>query len=298
MLCQNCGKSIVDTARFCSFCGAQQRAEPSSQAASGETSARSSVRDDAFEASDVTVILPRRRANSLVEQVAQHANEPPSVSPASKTTFDMPAAHRWSGPAIRIGGAAAIVIIAVVAAAAFYAKRPATPAAEVASVPASPTLPMPAPAPSATQGGEPDGGSRGPETPTILSIDVANAVGDAAIATTPSAPEATPPVDLPVRPVAPPKESAPRKKARAPSTSVTEPSPIESPPPQAVEIAAPPPAPVAPSPRVEPVKVERVACADSSNPFTRELCLWQECAKPEYRSHAECARFTGPGAQR
>jgi zinc-ribbon domain len=298
MLCQNCGKSIVDAARFCSFCGAQQRVESSSQPASGETSARSSVRDDAFEASDVTVILPRRRANSLVEQVAQHANEPPPVSPASKTMLDMPAAHRSSGPAIRIGGAAAIVIIAVLVAAAFHANRPATPAAEVASAPASPTQPMPAPAANPTQRGEPDGGSRGPETPTIASMDVANAVGDAATATTPSAPEATPLADVPVHRVAPPKESAPRKKARAPSSPAAESAPPENPPPPPVEIAAPPPTPVTPSPTVEFVKVEKVACADSANPFSRELCLWQECAKPEYRSHAECSRFAGPGGQR
>lgn len=144
---------------------------------------------------------------------------------------------------------------------------------------------------------ERDGVAATVEASSIPAMEAATVVKEAPIAEAPSAPEATPEV-APHPAVAPPKDVARRKKERARATPVPEPAPVESPQPRPVAIAPPTPAPVTTSPPVEPAKVERVACADSSNPFGRELCLWQECAKPEYRSHAECARFTGPGAQR
>jgi hypothetical protein len=134
------------------------------------------------------------------------------------------------------------------------------------------------------------------EAPSVPAVDTAAmVVKDAPAAEAPAAPEATPPLSaIPKR--APAQDAAPRKKARA-AAPAAEPAPVETPPPQPAVIAPPPPVPVT-APPPEPVKVEKVACADSSNPFSREACLWQECAKPEFRSHAECARFTGPGGQR
>jgi len=302
MLCQNCGNSIVDTARFCSFCGVQQRMEPSSQPASGEASGHSPMSDAPFEASDVTVILPRRRVNALVAQSVQRDKAPPSASAASKAISEKSATHRLSVPAMKIGAVAVIAIIAVFAAVAFYANRPATPVGKVVAAPAvaaraSATKPMPAPTPRPMQSDEPDGASPSSEAPSIAPTE-AHAVAKTPITNTPSAPEATPQLDVSThRTAAPPKKAARRNKERTSASPMTEPAPAETPAPRAVEIA-PPARPLTPAPPIEPVKVEKVACTDSSNPFSRELCLWQECAKPEYRSHAECARFTGTGSQR
>ena len=289
MLCRNCGESIVDTARFCPYCGVQQRVAPLSQPASNDTSAHPlTPDDDALEASEVTVILPRHRASMLVAAAAQRS-EASSASSASKDAFGNPVTARPSARALKIGGAAAILIVAV--AAVFYASRVSTPAVKPAPLPATVTQPTLAPLPSTRQTAEPAPVSANPEASTPAS-EAPTAVKEAPIAATSSAAEPAPqPVTNAT--TTPPKEAAQRKKARAPAPPPS-PAPIETPPPQPVEAVAPVPAPApAPAP-APPPKVETVACAESTNLFSREACLWQECAKPEFRSHAECARFTGP----
>src|SRR5512142_869787 len=142
MLCPNCGKPIVDTARFCSFCGLQQRdVERPSQPASGDPSADSPMPDSALEASDVTVILPRRRANAIAAPATHQAESTPSASTASEDRFGASATDHSSVRAMKIIGAAVIAIIAVVVAASFHANRSATPAGEVAAAPAAATEP-------------------------------------------------------------------------------------------------------------------------------------------------------------
>jgi hypothetical protein len=297
MLCRNCGKSILDTASFCSFCGLQQLVEPSSQPASADTSVHSAP-DSALEASDVTVILPRRRANALAAAPPHRDEGASSASTASKDVYDPSAKPRSRALALKIGGAAAIVIIAVAVAAAFYASRSAAPKGKAEGSPASATAPMPAATPSPmVHRDEPVGASAKPETPSIPPMEAATTVDKAPVSEAIDAPEATPQVPA-NRTVALPKDAAQRRKGRPPPAAVAEPAPVDTPPPQPVAIAPPAPAPAPASAPAEPAKSERIACADSSNPFSRELCLWQECVKPEYRSHAECARFTGGGGPR
>jgi len=290
--CRNCGNSIADTARFCAYCGVQQ--PPTSHPAADETSAASPTPERMFEASDVTVILPRRRANAMLASAAQREGALPYASAAPTHAGETPTTHPARASALKIGGAAAIVIVAVFGAVAFYATRVATPAKNDEGPVVTVTTPVAAPMPTANRSDETDAAAAKAEAPSIRAVDTAaTADKEAPIAEVPTASPTTPPVNA--QRVAPSKDAAPRKKAR-PAAPVAEPAPVETPPPQPV-VVAPTPAPVtAPSP--EPVKVERVACADSSNPFSREACLWQECAKPEFRSHAECARFTGPGGGR
>jgi zinc ribbon protein len=298
MLCPNCGSSIADAARFCSSCGAQQRAQPSLQAAQPEGSDQPAIADDAFAASDVTIILPRGRAKTLVAQTAQRADAPPPQPPASNLTFANPAPHRRRVPVLTIGATAIVVVIAVFVALAFHGKRPAPDARlSAASATSTPSTPAPMPAPAQTR--PPDGlGPSDTEPPPMPQAEPASVV-TAPAAAAPDAPVTTlQGADTPTsRATAPAREGAPRRRARAVATPAVEPVPVESPPLPPVEVAPPPPASVAPSLPVEPAKVEKVACADSSNPFSREACLWQECAKPEFRSHAECARFAGPGGR-
>ena len=294
MRCQNCGNPSADIARFCSSCGAQQRLERPAQPAPGEAVSVSPMPESAFGASDVTVILPRRRADALVERAAQRVDAPPSASPSSLAR-EKPPARRSTVPATRIG-AAVVVTIAIVVAAAFYMNRPATPAAKVVAASTRATQVAPAPAARTMPIDLPDGGSPRAEAPGIAPTQAPVAGAATPMANMPAAPEVVRHPDVARPAVAPAKAIGLRKKPPAPARLVTEPpAPSESPAPVPVEIAMP--APVQ-APPIEPVKVEKVACADSSNPFARELCLWQECAKPEFRSHAECARFTGPGGER
>jgi len=297
MLCQNCSKSIDPGARFCGFCGMEQRVGTPPQAAFGETLPGLATPDDVSAASDVTVILPRRRANAFSADTAHPKRPLQSASAPSNGTFDKSATHRSRVPAMKIGAAVVIVMMAVFVAVVFHANRPATPAAKEVATPAIAMQPMPASAPRPLQSDEPDDRvpSSGPST--VVPRDAALVVEEAPLADARSASDVTPQADLPTQRTAAPPNQAQRKKSRTPASRVTEPAPAESPLPQPV-VASPAPAPATPSPPVEPVKVERVACADNANPFARELCLWQECAKPDYRSHAECARFTGSGAQR
>jgi outer membrane biosynthesis protein TonB len=201
---------------------------------------------------------------------------------------------------MKIGGAAAIVIVAAFGAVAFYANRVATSAAKKEGPAVTITTPVAAPM-SAKRSDESDAAPAKTEAPSILPVEATSAVKEtqqAPTAEAPVAPEATvqPPT---AQAVAPAKDTTPVRKRRAAATPAPAPAPVESPSPQPVAAEPPAPAPApAPAPPPEPARVERVACADSSNPFSREACLWQECAKPEFRSHAECARFTGPGGLR
>jgi hypothetical protein len=292
--CRNCGNSIADTVRFCAYCGVPQPVQASSHPAFSETAAASPTPERAFEASDVTIILPRRRANAMVAAATQQDAATPSTSVELARAPETPTTHRSRATALKIGGAAAIVIVAVFAAVAFYASRVAAPAKKSEAPAVIVTTPATAPVPSAARTDQSDAAAAKVDAPTVPAVETAATAGgkDAPAAEVPGVPDATP--SVPVNPKAPSKDAA-RRKAR-PAAPVAEPAPVETPPPQPVVIAPPPPAPVTAPP--EPVKVERVACADSSNPFSREACLWQECAKPEFRSHAECARFTGPGGQR
>ena len=294
MLCRNCGKSIVDTARFCAFCGIQQQLEPQPQRTSGETAGHVPTLQAAIEASDVTVILPRLRAGAAAGQAAQRDDRPPTPSPAAPAASDRPPTRQLSVRAMTIGAAAAVLIIAILASAAFFANRPATRSETVTAAPAGVPESSGAGASSATQSDAPDRASTSGEAPVVAPPEAPIAVEQAPAASVPGSTEAMPPSDATSAPtVAPPTKAAPRKKERAVANPAPEPAP-PSPPPQAVE-ATPAPAPAAPAPAVvEAVKVDKVACADSSNLFSREACLWQECAKPEFHSHAECARFTGP----
>ena len=292
--CRNCGNSIADTARFCAYCGVPQPVQGSSHPAFTETAAASPTPERAFEASDVTIILPRRRANAMAAAATRPDGATPSTSAGLAQAPEAPTTHRSRATALKIGGVAAVAIVAVFAAVAFYATRVAAPARKNEAPTVTVTTPIPAAQPSATRADQSDAAAAKVEAPTIPAVETAATVGkDAPAAEAPGAPDATPPV--PVNPKANSKDAAQRRKAR-PADPVAEPAPVETPPPQPVVIAPPPPAPVTAPP--EPVKAEKVACADSSNPFSREACLWQECAKPEFRSHAECARFTGPGGQR
>ena len=198
---------------------------------------------------------------------------------------------------MKIGGAAVIVIVAVFAAVAFYANRMATSPTKKEAPAVTVTTPVPAPI-SAKRSDDSVVAPAKMEAPGVLPVEATTAAKEtqqAPIAEAPVASEATvqPPA---AQTVAPAKDTIPARKRRAAATPTPAPAPVESPPAQPVAIEPPAPAP-APAPPPEPVKVEKVACADSSNLFTREACLWQECAKPEFRSHAECARFTGPGGQ-
>jgi hypothetical protein len=294
MLCRNCGNSLADNARFCAYCGVQQSVQPSSHPAFGETSVHSPMSDSALEASDVTIILPRRRANATTAAAAQTDDAASFPSAASTQAVDTLEPHPLRATALKIGGAAAIVIVAVFAAVAFYATRVATPAGKKEAPAVTATTAASTPMPSA-RNSEPDAAVAKAEAPSTPVVEtVAAPVKENPVAEAPSAPDVTPPVPT-QRTVTPSKDAAPRRRARP--AAAAEPAPVETPPPQPVVIAPPTPAPeTAPPP--EPVKVETVACADRSNPFSREACLWQECAKPEFRSHAECARFTGPNGQR
>lgn len=307
MQCADCGRPIVDTARFCSFCGAQQR--PSPQPQSSETSRDSpSLARAASEASDVTVILPRRRVVELVAEATQR-NAAAAALAGSPSTKEEPTARRARFPALAIGGVAAVVIIGALAVFAFRVNRP--PAVASVQAPArvsaptaapitSPTVaPMPSPMPAPAPGNEAAAAPSAAEPPSVSSTEAAVTV-EAPAAATPAASDAAPPIEVPKRAAAAsPKEPAARKNRRATPAPPPGPAPVpvEAPPPQPVEVAAPAPAPVAPPAPPAP-KVAEVACADVGNPFSREICLWQECAKPEFQSHAECARFTGAGSQR
>jgi hypothetical protein len=315
MLCRNCGNSIVDAARFCSFCGVQQPVAPSA----GDTSAGPPMPDSSFEGSDVTVILPGRRADARAAPAA-HPDEEASFVASTKDVSGESATSRSGVPAMKVVGAAALAIIATFAAVAFYASRVAPPAGEAGAPSAAAVEPTSASVSSAILSHESNSASPTPDTPSAIGIEAATAVNEAPTTEASSAPDATSQVpahdakeastaeaprapeamaQVPThRTVAPAKNAAQRKKGRAPATPVPEPAPMESQAPQPVAIAPPASGPVTIAPPVEPPKAESVACADTPNPFSRELCLWQECAKPEYRSHAECARFTGPSGRR
>jgi hypothetical protein len=147
-------------------------------------------------------------------------------------------------------------------------------------------------------GDEPDGASANAEAPSTPAKEAATPVDEPSVAKAPGAPEVTPQAST-HRAAVPSRAAAQRKKGASPPTAAPEPAPVETPPPAtpvAIEPAAP--VPVTAAPPAEPPKVERAVCADSSNPFSREACLWEECAKPEFRSRPECARFTGPGGRR
>jgi len=293
MLCRNCGKSNVDTARFCAFCGIQQQLEPPPERTYGETAGHAPTPQAALEASDVTVILPRLRADAVARQAAQRDVRPQTPSPAMPAASDRQPTRQLSLRAMKIGAAAAVLIVVVFAAAAFYANRPGTHSTTARAAPASVPEPSGAGASSATRSDVPDRASTSGEAPVVAPPEAPIAVEQTPAASEPGSTDAMPPSDATSTPtVAPPTKAAPRKKERAVASPAPEPEP-PSPPPQAVE-AAPAPVPAAPAPAVEAVKVDKVACADSSNLFSREACLWQECAKPEFHSHVECARFTGP----
>ena len=198
-----------------------------------------------------------------------------------------------------IGGSAAIVMVAVTVLALLYAnRRGPAPHETVEVLPASGTQAVAAPLSTPIRSTDADGGAKPAEAPSIPAIEAASTAKDATTAEPPGERQALP--QVPTNRVArPAKDAALRKKGPAPPTTVMqEPAPAETPAPAPVALT--PPAPAAPtvSPALEPAKAEAVACADNSNPFSRELCLWQECAKPEYRSHPECARFSGPGGRR
>ena len=320
MLCENCGRSIVDTARFCSYCGAEQRAGASAQGDAVERTARSAMPEGALEASDVTIILPRRRANASVAQPAPRDATPsastnfvtndgsPSAPHPAQDAYEPGAMRRSGAMPMKIGAVALVAIIAVVVGVAFHTYRPATPAGKTLATPISAAAPTPgptpiqrsesdapAPPPTSTQRDESEGRAANVQAPDIAPTEAGTAqpsIADKAES------EATPPVDVAKPAPASKSNATQRTKARAPITPPTAPSPVDNPVPRAAEVAAPVPEPVAPAPAIEPAKVEKVACADSANPFSREVCLWQECAKPEFQSHAECARFTGPGGRR
>jgi hypothetical protein len=300
MLCPNCSKATEAGARFCGFCGMEQRVATPPQSAFGETLSGLATPDDVSAGSDVTVILPRRRATPPVAP-ATHGDSLPASQPAPpEGRFDKPPTHRLRIPAVKIGGAVVIVMIVVFVAVAFHANGPGTTPAKVAAAPAIATQQVPASTPAPPPAEEPDGRTPAAEAPNDAPTQAAITLDAPPIADTRNASEVTPQAEVPMqRPAATAKDAARRNKARAPAGATTQaPAPVESPPPQPVEVALPAALPVTPPAPVAPVKAETVACADSSNPFARELCLWQECAKPEYRSHAECARFSAPGAQR
>ena len=212
---------------------------------------------------------------------------------------DTPATRGSSISAIKIGGAAAIVIIAVAVGALFYSnRRVTTPPETVEVTPASATQTLPAPIPNPTPRTEADSASANAEARTITAIDAASTAKDAPTAVAPGQPQAIPQAAPQVptkRVVAPAKDAAIGKKKAVPEIPPAE--PVETSAPAPVAISPPAPAPVPALPPAEAPKSETVACADASNLFSRELCLFQECAKPEYRSHAECARFSGPGGR-
>jgi len=281
MLCRNCGNSNADTARFCSSCGASQPIAQSPQPGSSDTTP---------EASDVTVLLPRRRADAIVAQAAQRAEPPRSPPPAPTPPTARSPTHRPSARAMKAGAAAAVLLIAIFAAAAFYANRPVMHSTNATPAPAGVSEPSPPGAPGASQS---DARER-PSTASEAPAQAVPALEPTPVADPAGTTQALPQADAAPTPiVAPPIKPVPRKRERAASPP-PEPPPPEPPAPQTVQAAAPPPAPATPVAPVEAVKVEKVACADSSNLFSREACLWQECAKPEFHSHPECARFTGP----
>jgi hypothetical protein len=288
--CRNCGNSIAATARFCAYCGAPQPLQPSSQPAAGPSP------DAALEASDVTIILPRRRANATLAPAARPDDVSQSAPAASPHAADTPDAPRSRASVLKIGGAAAIVIVAAVAAAAFYATRVGAPAKSNETPAVTVTTPVAAPVEAARRSDASDAAPTKAEAPSIPAVETVTNANEAPIAAAPAAPEVTPAVSATPKEV-PPRDAAPRKRARASAAPAAEPAPAEPAPAAPVVVAPPAPAPVT-TPPAEPVKVEKVACADSSNPFSREACLWQECAKPEFRAHAECARFTGPTGRR
>lgn len=297
MLCRNCGQSIVDAARFCSFCGAQQLVDASLQRPSSEALPRAPIPDSANEASDVTVILPRRRATAA-SAASTPGDEARPSAPTSTTALDKSEKPRPNITTMTIGGSAAVVVIAVGFAALFYANRPGPAPVEGVEVPpANRAQAVTAPTSTPVINTEADGASANAQAQTIPTIEPASAAKDAPTAEASGEPQAL--TQVPTnRVVVPSKDAAPRKKGPAPALAAPESAPIEAPAPTPVAITPPAPAPAAVSPPLDVPKVETVACADSSNPFSRELCLWQECAKPEYRSHSECARFSGPGNQR
>jgi hypothetical protein len=245
--------------------------------------------------------------------------ETSSVAYASSDLSGEPATPRSSIPALKLVGAAAIAIIATFVAVGFYASRVAAPGGKAGAASTTSVEPTSAPVSSAILGRESNSAPPTPDAASVAAMAPATAVKaapntegqsapdatsqvpahdakEASIAEAPKAPETM--AQVPThRTVAPAKNAAQRKKGRAPATAATEPAPAESQPPQPVATAPPTPAPVTISPPVEPPKAESVACADSANPFSRELCLWQQCAKPEYQLHAECARFTGPSGR-
>ena len=294
--CRNCGNSIAAIARYCAFCGAPQTVQPPSEPHARETPSPTPVR--AFESSDVTVILPRRRPTAT-EAAAQRDGAPTSPSAAPPHAGETPQPHRSRATAMKIGGAAVIVIVAAFGAVAFYANRVATTPAKKDAPAVTVTTPVAAPVTSAKRNDESVGAPAKTEAASMLPVEATTPVKEpqqAPIAEAPVASDATAPPAA-AQTVAPAKDTTSARKRRAAPTPTPAPAPVETPSPQPVAVEPPAPAP-APAPPPEPVKVERVACADSSNPFSREACLWQECAKPEFRSHAECARFTGPGGQR
>lgn len=320
MDCRNCGRSLADTARFCSFCGAQQRADAPAQFARASPPAHAPPQDPAaVESSDVTVILPRGRANALVAEAMERARATAPPANAPRTVFERPTAPRFRLSTIAVGAAAFVVIVAVAIAAKLYWHGSGVPPEKAAAAPRSPKPPLalspsleativtpigttPSPTPDAASGELPaaatDANTTRTNAPNADATEATNGAR-APVTEAPTAPAATTPsIAVPSPHPVPPSKEAQRKKGRAPATAVAEPAPVAGPPPDQPVAPAPPPAPVIATPSVEAARVEAVACANSSNFFSREACLWQECAKPEFRSHAECARFTGPGSQR
>jgi hypothetical protein len=306
MICPNCAKSIVDAAKFCSFCGAQQPVSHSSPA-SANTSFDSAIHDTTLEASDVTVILPRHRVDALVAG-ASPARSEKSVrnSSAPKDVIDNQVTGRPRVPATKIGAAAAAIVIIAVAVV-FHANRPATTTQELKVPGKAPDAPQTAlepismPTPSPLQRAEPvepstNAASTEAATPNTPAPEAATVVRDTpnvdALGT-----RETKLQDSAQSTVIAPKQSAQRKKASQ-TPPATQPAAIEARAPEPIVEEAPAPTQATVPAVIEPAKVERVVCAESSNFLSRERCLWQECAKPENRSQGECARFTGPGSQR
>ena len=308
MICPNCAKSIVDVAKFCSFCGAQQPIKQSSQPASANTSFDSAMRGTSLEASDVTVILPRRRVDALVASAGPAPSEKGvGASTASKGVFDNVVTSRPHVPAMKVGAAAAAIAIIAVFVVVFHANRPATTTQEpkvpgkAADTPATALERISMPPLSPIQGAD----SVGPPTnaastnaamPNVPAMDATTSVKDTSTTDAPGTGETKLQVP-PQRSVAAPKDDVQRKKGRTPAPA-PEPAPIQSLAPEPIASEPPAATPSNDAPLVQPAKVERVVCEDSPNFFSRERCLWQECAKPENRSLGECARFTGPSGQR
>ena len=294
VVCASCQTENRDGAKFCRGCGHRLSPAPAAstrrpEADDGwpitERMALAEVPATTASANDETTVLIGRPPAPTPPAPPRPAVPPPSPPPAATKapkTASRPAALSSASPAPRRSRAAWSVVgllLVLVVAAAWYANgrrtsvmpavqtsAPAEPAAVAPPAPAPGPAPEPTPAPAAAAPTPPAEPLPAPAPPVVAAAE-------------PPAAAPSPPAEAP----------APAKPKPSTAAKVRKSTQQAAPAPSAPPVAAPAPAPVAvaaPTPPVAPASPES-ACAGQGF-FGRARCMATQCAKAEYRTHAQC----------